>query len=199
MAPIDPHSYTDSTHPFTTHISLSLYFDFPSSTIHASALLSLSSPHSGNLSLDTRSLSITSIVDPKTLAPIPFSLSSETDAIKGTLLTVSLSDQSEFLVSFKTSSNSSALQWLSPPQTFNKTSPFVYTQCQAIHARSIFPCQDTPAARIKYSAKINIPRPLSAVMSARHVERRVPVAGEIIYFFLIYTQSDFYVCEFKTF
>ncbi|XP_057520950.1 leucine aminopeptidase [Amaranthus tricolor] len=178
MAPIDPHSYTDSTHPFTTHISLSLYFDFPASEIYSSALLSLSSPHTGSLSLDTRSLSINSIVDPKTLTPIPFSLSSEIDPIKGALLTVTLSNQSEFLISFKTSPNSSALQWLSPPQTFNKKFPFVYTQCQAIHARSIFPCQDTPAARIKYSAKLNIPQSLSAVMSARHVERRVPVSGE---------------------
>ncbi|XP_056692786.1 leucine aminopeptidase isoform X2 [Spinacia oleracea] len=178
MAPIDPHSYTDSTHPFTTHIALSLYFDFSSSIIHSSALLSLSSPHTGDLSLDTRALSITSVVDAETLTPIPFSLSSEIDSIKGALLTVSLSNQARFLISFETSPNSSALQWLSPPQTFNKTSPFVYTQCQAIHARSIFPCQDTPAARIKYSAKINIPRTLSAVMSARHVERRVPTAGE---------------------
>ena len=112
MAPIDPHSYTDSTHPFTTHISLSLYFDFPASEIYSSALLSLSSPHTGSLSLDTRSLSINSIVDPKTLTPIPFSLSSEIGPIKGALLTVTLSNQSEFLISFKTSPNSSALQWL---------------------------------------------------------------------------------------
>ncbi|KAL2897663.1 Leucine aminopeptidase [Bienertia sinuspersici] len=175
---IDPHSYTNSSHPFTTHISLSLFFDFPSTTIHSSALLTLSSPHTGILSLDTRSLSITSIVDPKTQSPIQFSLSSEIDPIKGALLTVSLFNQSQLLISFKTSPNSSALQWLSPPQTFNKTLPFVYTQCQAIHARSIFPCQDTPAARIKYSAKINIPRLLAAVMSARHVERHAPVAGE---------------------
>ncbi|XP_021739690.1 leukotriene A-4 hydrolase homolog [Chenopodium quinoa] len=178
MASIDPHSYTNSSHPFTTHISLSLFFDFSSSIIHSSALLSLSSPFSGDLFLDTRALSITSIVDPDTNSPIPFSLSSEIDPIKGALLTVTLSDQSKFLISFQTSPNSSALQWLTPPQTFNKTLPFVYTQCQAIHARSIFPCQDTPAARITYSAKINIPRVLSAVMSARHVERRVPTAGE---------------------
>ena len=182
MAPIDPHSYTDSTHPFTTHISLSLYFDFSSSTILSSALLSLSSPHTGPLFLDTRSLSISSVIDPQTRTPIPFSLSSEPDLIKGSLLTLSLSDQSQVLISFTTSPNSSALQWLAPPQTFNKTSPFVYTQCQAIHARSIFPCQDTPAARIKYSARLNIPRPLSAVMSARHLERRMPVAGEILNF-----------------
>ncbi|KAG2400997.1 Leukotriene A-4 hydrolase-like protein [Vigna angularis] len=55
-----------------------------------------------------------------------------------------------------------------------KTHHFVYTQCQAIHARSVFPCQDTPAVRIRYSALLNIPSELSAVMSARHVQRRSP-------------------------
>ncbi|OVA09941.1 Peptidase M1 [Macleaya cordata] len=178
MAPIDPHSYTDSSHPFTTNISLSLYFDFSSSTIHGSALLTLPTPHSGSISLDARSLTIISVADPKTLTLLPFSLSSIIDPIKGQNLTVSLSNHSSFLISFSTSPSSSALQWLSPPQTFNKTLPFVYTQCQAIHARSIFPCQDTPAARICYSARLNVPRQLSAVMAARHVERRPPAAGE---------------------
>lgn len=55
----------------------------------------------------------------------------------------------------------------------------MYTQCQSIHARSIFPCQDTPAARVKYAAKLNIPHQLSAVMAARHVERRPPLPSEV--------------------
>ncbi|KAH6819906.1 peptidase M1 family protein [Perilla frutescens var. hirtella] len=67
---------------------------------------------------------------------------------------------------------------MSPPQTFNKSYPFVYTQCQAIHARSIFPCQDTSAARIKFAAKLNIPRYISVVMAAKHLDRRHHVAGE---------------------
>ncbi|GAB2276696.1 Leucine aminopeptidase [Dionaea muscipula] len=179
MAPIDPHSYTESTQPYTTHIALSLYFDFPTTTVRGIAVLSLSASHAGPLFLDTRSLSVLSVLsDPITRTPLPFSLSSLPDPIKGSLLTVSLSGQSQLLIAFSTAPDASALQWLSPPQTFNKTSPFVYTQCQAIHARSIFPCQDTPAARIRYSAKINIPHRLSAVMSARHVERRAPVPGE---------------------
>ncbi|XP_043697561.1 leucine aminopeptidase [Telopea speciosissima] len=178
MAPVDPHSFTDSSHPFATHLSLSLYFEFASSTIQGSALLSLPTPHSGYIYLDTRSLTISSVVDPKTLAPLPFSLSPVPDPIKGQNLTVSLSNQSSFLIVFATSPSSSALQWLSSPQTFNKTFPFVYTQCQSIHARSIFPCQDTPAARLCYSARLNVPQQLSAVMSARHVERRPPVSGE---------------------
>ncbi|KAJ4719758.1 putative Leukotriene A-4 hydrolase [Melia azedarach] len=178
MAPIDPHSFTDSTHPLTTHISLSLYFDFSSSIIHAAAILSLPSPHAGPLSLDTRSLTIHQVLDPQTLTPLPFTLSDAVDPIKGRHLIATLSNHASILLVFSTSISSSALQWLSPPQTFNKLHPFVYTQCQAIHARSIFPCQDTPAARVCYKALLNIPRQLSAVMAARHVDRRLPVAGE---------------------
>ncbi|KAK6929254.1 Peptidase M1, membrane alanine aminopeptidase [Dillenia turbinata] len=178
MAPIDPHSFTDPTHPLTTHISLSFYFDFSSSTITASALLSLQRPHTGALSLDARSLSIISVLDPTTNTHLPFSVTSPPDPIKGENLIVSLSNHSSLLIVYKTSPKSSALQWLLPTQTFNKTYPFVYTQCQAIHARSVFPCQDTPAARIRYSARLNLPRQLSAVMAARHLDRRAPVAGE---------------------
>lgn len=167
MAPVDPHSFTDSTHPPTTHISLTLYLDFSSSTIHASALFTLQNPHSGPFFLDTRSLSIHSIIDPQTKTPLPFSLSVN-DPIKGSLLSVTLSNHASFLVTFTTSPSSSALQWLQPPQTFKKAQPFVYTQCQAIHARSVFPCQDTPAVRIRYSARLNIPEELLAVMATKN-------------------------------
>lgn len=178
MAPIDPHSFTDSTHSPTTHISLTLYFDFPKSTIHASSLFTLQNPHTGPFFLDTRSLTINSIIDPQTKTPIPFTLSNN-DPIKGSKLTLTLSNHTSFLITYTTSPSSSALQWLLPPQTFNKSHPFVYTQCQAIHARSVFPCQDTPAVRICYSAKLNIPSELTAVMAARHLERRSPLDGEV--------------------
>ncbi|XP_010558779.1 PREDICTED: leukotriene A-4 hydrolase homolog [Tarenaya hassleriana] len=178
MAPIDPHSFTDSTHPLTTHVALSLYLDFAISTIHGSAVLSLSAAFSGDLSLDSRSISIRKILDPKTLTPLPFTVSSSPDPIRGTQIVVSLSGHSSLLIVYSTSPSASALQWLSPAQTFSKTQPYVYTQCQAIHARSIFPCQDTPAARIRYDVVMNIPGSLSAVMSARHVRRRQPVPDE---------------------
>ncbi|OIT00314.1 PREDICTED: leukotriene A-4 hydrolase homolog [Nicotiana attenuata] len=177
MAPIDPHSFADSAHPLTTHISLTSFFDFSSSTISSATLLSLPTPYTGPLTLDTRSLSVSSVLDPLSLSPLPFSLSPDSP-ILGQSLTISLSDQTQILILSKTSPSSSALQWLSPPQTFNKTHPYVYTHCQPIHARSIFPCQDTPAARVKYAAKLNIPRQLSAVMAARHVERRDPLPSE---------------------
>ncbi|KAI4373032.1 hypothetical protein MLD38_011201 [Melastoma candidum] len=178
MAPIDPHSYADATQPFATDVSLSLYFDFPSSTLHASALLSFPTPFAGTLVLDSRHLSVHAVTDPSSDSPLPFSLSSPHAAL-GSRLSISLANAaSSVLVTYTTSPSSSALQWLSPPQTTLGKSPFVYTQCQAIHARAVFPCQDTPAARIRYSARLNIPAGLSAVMSARHLGRHPPFRGE---------------------
>ncbi|EFN56549.1 hypothetical protein CHLNCDRAFT_144199 [Chlorella variabilis] len=65
-----------------------------------------------------------------------------------------------------------AVQWLPPEQTAGKRHPYLFTQCQAIHARSILPCQDAPAAKFTYTAAVRVPRQLRALMSA------VPVEGE---------------------
>ncbi|KAJ2558538.1 Leucyl aminopeptidase yscIV [Coemansia sp. RSA 1933] len=50
--------------------------------------------------------------------------------------------------------------------TLGKKHPYLFTQCQAIHARSFFPCQDNPSVKISYSASIRVPKPLTALMSA---------------------------------
>lgn len=39
----------------------------------------------------------------------------------------------------------SAVQFLSPSQTAGKAHPYLFTQCQAIHARALLPCQDSYA------------------------------------------------------
>lgn len=42
---------------------------------------------------------------------------------------------------FKTTSKSEAIQWLNSQQTKGKNYPFMFTQCEAILARSLLPCQ----------------------------------------------------------
>ena len=69
-------------------------------------------------------------------------------------------------VSYKTSPSSSAVQWLRPEQTAGGSHPYLFTQCQAIHARSLYPCQDSPAAKMTYEAKVSAPSALTALMSA---------------------------------
>lgn len=69
-------------------------------------------------------------------------------------------------IDYDTAAAASALAWLSPEQTSGKKHPYVFSQCQAIHARSIMPCQDTPAVKFTYTASIKHPGELIALMSA---------------------------------
>jgi leukotriene-A4 hydrolase len=67
---------------------------------------------------------------------------------------------------YETTPLSDAIQWLTKEQTVGKQHPYLFTQCQAIHARSLLPCQDTPSSKSTYSATIRVQKPLVAVMSA---------------------------------
>ncbi|KAL2636378.1 hypothetical protein R1flu_007857 [Riccia fluitans] len=176
MAPVDPHSYTDSAHPLTKHVALSISLDFDLKTISGSATFTLERSHSGEIFLDTRDLTIDGAWD-SDKKELKYFLE-PADKIKGSLLRVVLeNDVSVYSVSFKTSQQASALQWLDPAQTAGGKLPYMFTQCQAIHARSIFPCQDTPLGRIKYSADVEIPAELATVMSAAYIGR-VPAATQ---------------------
>jgi leukotriene-A4 hydrolase len=70
-------------------------------------------------------------------------------------------------IQYETTADCTAAQWLTPSQTREKKFPFLFTQCQAIHARSLVPCQDSPFLKITYSASVTVPdAALVAVMSA---------------------------------
>jgi aminopeptidase N len=74
-------------------------------------------------------------------------------------------------IRYRTSPGASALQWLDPPQTSGGRHPFLFSQCQALHARSVVPLQDTPRVRIRYTAELEIPRGLRTVMAAAPLGR----------------------------
>ena len=69
-------------------------------------------------------------------------------------------------VEYCTTNSCSALQWLPPSQTAGKQHPYLFTQCQAIHARSLVPCQDAPGVKMTYKATATVPAWATCVMSA---------------------------------
>ena len=72
-------------------------------------------------------------------------------------------------ITYETSPRSSALQWINPAATLGKKHPYLFSQCQAIHARSLYPCQDSPAVKFTYNASVTCPKELVALMSACRV------------------------------
>ncbi|MFN8549543.1 MAG: M1 family metallopeptidase [Candidatus Eisenbacteria bacterium] len=165
MARPDPHSYFDDRQPRTRHAHLALLVDFERRILEGDCTLELTAAGAGQLDLDTRGLRIESVSVPG-LPGVPFALS-EVDPVLGQRLRIHLPPgASQVTIRYRTTAESMALQWLEPEQTAGKRHPFLFSQCQAIHARTVAPLQDSPIARLTYSAELTIPRALSAVMSA---------------------------------
>jgi len=84
--------------------------------------------------------------------------------------------QFDVCVAYSTSPDSTALQWLAPEQTAGRQKPFVFSQCQAIHARSMLPCIDAPGAKSTYSARVTAPAWATVLMSALEAPPQGPPA-----------------------
>ena len=69
-------------------------------------------------------------------------------------LPVSEDKKVKIKVDYATSTSCTALQWMTPSQTAGKKHPYVFSQCQAIHARSMVPCQDSPSVKASYTAEV---------------------------------------------
>ena len=163
---VDHHSFSNPDQIVLRHVSLDLSVDFDQRILHGSASLDVErvDSSSNTLILDTRDLNIAGTYCGD--QAVPFSLG-DTDQHLGTPLNIELSSECQRVrVDYATSPEASGLQWLSPQQTAGKKHPFLFSQAQAIHARSFIPLQDSPGVRITYDATIRTSPELMAVMSA---------------------------------
>lgn len=166
----DFHSYAKPNEVVVRHVDLDWQINFSSKSISGFATLTLERINKkAPLVLDTRDLQVKNVLiskDGRTFTKTTASLG-KPDKILGTPLTINLASDTKFVrIYYSTSPNASGLQWLTPEQTADKRHPFMYSQAQAIHARSFIPLQDSPQVRITYSAKVKTPKNLLAVMSA---------------------------------
>src|SRR5207248_7139940 len=118
------------------------------------------------LALDTRGLTIEQVgvraSQPGQAAPAPFAPArfqmAPADPILGSRLTVELTrDATQVRIAYRTAPSASALQWLEPSLTAGKAQPFLFTQSEAIHARTWIPLQDSPGVRLTYAATVRVP------------------------------------------
>lgn len=69
-------------------------------------------------------------------------------------------------IDYETTKDAKAFSWLKAEQTTSGKLPFMFTQCEPIHCRTIAPMQDTPAIKQTWSALVTIPNEHTVVMSA---------------------------------
>ena len=165
----DPHSFAKPDEVAVTHLHLDVTVDFEKKQIGGIATLTVSNKTgSDKLYLDTRDLTIERVILGKGEPETHYSLG---DAVTylGQALTIDITPQTkEVTIEYHSNPNAAALQWLEPSQTSGGKKPFLFTQSQAILARTWVPCQDGPGMRMTYSARVKTRSDLMAVMSANN-------------------------------
>ncbi|KAI6230990.1 Leuk-A4-hydro-C domain-containing protein [Aphelenchoides besseyi] len=151
------------------HIHLEWNVNFDQKIIEAKSTLEVEAlKTTDRINLDIRDIEISSVefkgktVDYKT----------EAHGALGQKLLLCLStsiekgEREKLHLTYTTSKNgATALQFMEKELTADKKAPYLYSQCQAIHARSIVPCMDTPAIKQTYSAEVSVPSGLVCLMS----------------------------------
>ena len=160
-----------------THLDLDLDVDFDAKVLRGTATLDFEriDPDATELVLDTKGLKILAAAFPDApeRTPVSISLITETsDPILGMKLVVNLvPGVDRVAITYETSPDAEGLQWLSPEQTAGKTQPYLFSQAQALNARTMAPVQDTPAVRMTYSATLRVPDGILPLMSAEQSGR----------------------------
>ena len=177
----DVHSFANPSAVRVRHVDLNWDVLFDQKILKGSATLTVErTSETAPLILDTRDLKIEKVetsAGGTTYSAGTFTVGAS-DKTLGAPLTIPLpANATRVRIHYSTSPGASGLQWLAPAQTAGKKDPFMFTQSQAIHARSWIPLQDTPSVRVTYNARVRTPRNLLAVMSAEN-DARAPRDGD---------------------
>lgn len=149
----------------TSHTTLTVLLDFQTKALHGTCSLVMESLESASeIVLDTSYLDISEVsIDGESAK---YNLKPRKEPL-GQALHVHLPSKSSSAstykldISYKTTKDCTALQWLEPSQTAG-SKPYMFSQCQAIHARSMYPCQDTPLIKSTFSFVLRSPYPVVA-------------------------------------
>ena len=164
----DAHSYANFNDVRIKHLKLDLRVDFSEKTLDGKVDISIENyTKAKQLILDSKDLTIHKVLLEDSIET-SFSLGEKSEVF-GQPLTVEVEPSTKVVsVYYTTSPDAEALQWLTPEQTLGKVHPFLFSQSQAILARSWVPCQDGPGVKFTYEASIKTDPNLIALMSAEN-------------------------------
>lgn len=144
----------------TVHTALEVSINFNTKALEGKALLTMKCmAASSEITLDTSHLTIKSVLVDAT--PSKYELKSRKEPLGQALVirlpSAAASEEERLLeIDYSTTDSCTALQWLEPAQTAG-TKPYMFSQNQAIHARSMFPCQDTPIIKSSFLFRLTSP------------------------------------------
>ena len=169
----DSHSFAEPAKAVVNHLDLDIKVDFTSKLISGKASWAIENLSKGNeIIFDTRDLQILKITLGADEKGTTFSLGNEVKYL-GKALKVKIEENTKRVnIYYSTSASAAAVQWLTPEQTAGKRTPFLFTQSQAILARTWIPCQDSPGIRFTYNATVAVPKDLLALMSAENPQKK---------------------------
>ncbi|WP_181306495.1 M1 family metallopeptidase [Rufibacter sp. XAAS-G3-1] len=176
----DPHSFSTPEEAVLQHVDWHLTVDFRRKKITGTGVYHIQHRQADQIIFDIHHLQITHVWLEEEEKETEYTFTEEKPFL-GQGLKIPLKPETRKIqIGFETTPGSAALQWLEPSQTAGKTQPFLFTQSQAILARTWLPCQDSPRVRFTYTARVQVPSHLLPLMSAHnHQERN----KDGIYFF----------------
>lgn len=171
----DVHSFSNPDEVVVRHMDINLHVNFAEKKLFGKTGLHIKNKSNAtNLILDIRDMDIQRVTLGNGEIPATFELG-EVDSVHGQALTIAITPATELVnVYYATSPDAAALQWLPPNQTAGSEHPYLYTQSQAILARTWVPSQDTPGVRMTYSARVKTDPGLLVLMSAKNPVRKSP-------------------------
>ena len=169
----DPHSFAEPLKAVVKHLDLTIKVDFNTKLISGVARWTIeNSSKGGEIIFDARNLKISKITLGDDERETTFDLGNDTKFM-GQALKVKIDKAtSKVNIHYTTSTDAAAVQWLNLQQTAGKKYPFMFTQSQAILARTWIPCQDSPGIRFTYNATVTVPKELLALMSAENPQQK---------------------------
>lgn len=186
----ETHSFSNIEKVRTTHLEWNAKVDFDLKQVSGTATWSFTNKNQEKyIHFDTYDLKIKKItVNGK---ETQYSLTPFVEGYGSGLSVPITGNDTVISIEYNTGANATALQWLAPEQTAGKKLPYLFTQCESIQARSLLPCQDAPANRITYNARLQVPKEMMAVMSAKnptvrnengiyHFEMEIPIPTYLI-------------------
>mgnify|MGYP000601501379 CR=1 FL=1 len=168
----DAHSFSNPNEIAIAHMHLDLDVSFEKKVLVGSVKLTLNNKtNSEILHLDTRQLNIEKILLDNG-EEAKFELGEDVEYFGRDLAIEVTEDTKAVTIYYSTNPKSEALQWLSKEQTAGKKHPYLFSQSQAILARTWIPCQDSPGVKYTYSATIKTDPGLLALMSATNGQKK---------------------------